>query len=63
MKQKNIYSINLFDTNSYWPNYRILKNNKVVYPCDLTPEEIKIIVDELDDYHSFFMERLNNLTD
>ena len=62
MTQKDVYSIKISDINSDWANYRIWKNNKDVDPDDLTLEEIKIIADELHDYHLIFMERLNRLT-
>lgn len=62
MEAKNVYSIKLSDINSDWPNYCIWKNGEFVDPDDLTLEEIKIIADELHDYHLIFMERLNRLT-
>lgn len=62
MEAKNVYSIKISDINSDWPNYSIWKNNEVVDPDDLTFDEIKIIADELYDYHLIFMKRLNKLT-
>jgi hypothetical protein len=62
MKPKNVYSITLSDIDSYFPNYRIWKNNKDVYMEDLTLEEIKMIADNLHYYHSIFMGRFNRLT-
>lgn len=63
MKTKNVYSIKLSDIVSDWSECRVWKNNKYVYPEDLTLDEIKIIADELYYYYSIFMERVNSLTD
>lgn len=61
MALKNVYSIKISDIDSDWPNYRIWKNNENVDPEDLPLDEIKIIADELYEYHLIFMKRVNGL--
>ena len=61
MKAKNVYSIKLSDIDSDCPNCSIWKNNEVVNPDDLTLDEIKIIADELFDYHLIFREIFDSL--